>query len=262
MKLTLGFSTVRDKLDGLLAYLCKLELHSNCEIVVVAQGFDADSVEVVQGVGLEILLIRNKAVGLSISRNVVINSASGEFIWFLDDDVSIVLARMSKIVEQLSYNSEDVFIGQIACSDCPGLYKDYSRVLKGVFLPLRTSSIEVIVRRSFLLRSGISFDSRLGLGAKYPAGEENAFLLDLFKCRAKFYLFRFPIVKHPCLIDARKPEHKWLNANVLVARGIVARRCGVYSPLVLAYFIVQTVFITKSLFKVRSLVKGFFRIGL
>ncbi|MGK0525296.1 MAG: glycosyltransferase involved in cell wall biosynthesis [Pseudomonadales bacterium] len=256
MKLTLGFSTLKNNYIGLVNYLQKLNLDERFEVLVVVQGFEFSSKEEVTE-GSVITLVKDASIGLSISRNLVLEYAEGDIVWFLDDDVAISKEYLENLYSALKARRSDVYIGQIECSDCEGMYKKYGSNSSRLLMALRASSIEVLVRRDFLVKSRIKFDPELGLGAEYPSGEENAFLADLWRFGAKFENLGIPIVKHPCLIESRSPRIKWKKPKILMARGKVARRFGWVSPFILLYFFVQTVAITKSVGGLQRLLSGY-----
>lgn len=258
MKLTLGFSALRDDYVGLVRYLQKMNLDERFEVLVIVQGFDTFSKEQVSEDSL-ITLVKDASIGLSVSRNLVLKYAQGDIVWFLDDDVTLSEDYLERLYSVIKAGKSDVYIGQIECSDCEGMYKKYVKSSSRLLMALRASSIEVLVRRDFLINSGIGFDPTLGLGAEYPSGEENAFLADLWRFGAKFENMGIPIVKHPCLIESRMPKVKWKEPKILMARGKVARRFGWFSPFILLYFLGQTLTITKSVSGLKSLLSGYLK---
>jgi glycosyltransferase involved in cell wall biosynthesis len=193
--------------------------------------------------------------GLSKSRNVVLRNTSGDFVWFLDDDVS-VKADSLDLIRHMSQES-DVVLARVGCANGPGLYKNYDRKFWLPFSLLRVSSIELIVNRRNVLERGVFFDERLGLGAKYPCGEENAFLLDLHRSGARFERTDNVVVYHPCSDECQMGYFK--TEPQMFARGIVAARLGFMRGFVLCcYWSLRSMRKGSSFRLIRSMFAGFF----
>lgn len=253
--ITVGISTVEENLSRSLRLgRLILELGRSDvvrEVLIVCQKCSGDSAEMLND---RMVVVRTSQVGLSRSRNAVIERARGEYVWFLDDDVTITRESLDALASVTG--DADVVVGQIGCSNEAGFYKDYNRKAVLPFWLLRVSSIELIVRRRKVLQDKVFFDERLGLGAEYPCGEENAFLLDLYRAGAKFERLNKIVVYHPCGGEVRD---YFRTESQMFARGIVARKLGWFRGFLLCVYWAQRVFKKpESLRLATSMVRGFF----
>ena len=253
--ISVGISTVFDNIDRAkalgLSILKNDSLGVIKEVLIVCQrsssAFLDNGVERLRVFGVT-------ESGLSKSRNFVLRSATGDFVWFLDDDVVVTRESLEEIA-QLGQGL-DVVLGWIGCANGPGLYKNYDRRSFLPFSLLRVSSVELIVNRRKIHERGVYFDERLGLGGKYPCGEENAFLIDLYRSGAKFEQINKVIVYHPCGDGVERDYFK--SESQMFARGIVAGKFGFFVGFSLCCYWSLRTFKKSSSFKlVRSLFNGF-----
>lgn len=231
--ITIGISTVQSNRDG--AVQLAAHLASFCDdVVLVVQMAERENVTRKSGV----TIIQSVERGLSKSRNVIIENASGDYIWFLDDDVTVSEKDFVRLHNAISSSRSvfDFIFCQISCSDCSGFYKKYPG--NSMFLSLKllsVSSIEILARRSFLLSNSLYFNERLGLGTRMKSGEENELLLRALNSGASFKWLNFPAVSHPCF-EAKtmaKSEY-WGDVDILASKREVIRflpsflRCMVF----------------------------------
>lgn len=215
MMLSIGISTMANNLEESLLLANEI-INSDCnnfisEVVILSQG---ESEESSKKITKKISLLKSQNRGLSLSRNTLINHLSSDYVWLVDDDISINFECIDKVESVLSSNNDiDILIGRIKCSDIPCEdYKDYSRRRNGILGLLRVSSIELITRREFVTENGITYDESLGLGAKYPCGEENNFLLDCWSASARVKFVEDYIVYHPC-IEKSNNKNGYFDTN-------------------------------------------------
>lgn len=221
--LTLAVSTLAAQLDAALNVFSGLTASDNTEFLILVQGLGSYSEAVT--IPTYIRVIHLDSIGLSRSRNAALQHARGTHIWFLDNDVTIRDEDVSWVIPRLK-DTKSLYIGQIRCTDCDGLYKDYDRNRKGKLGALRISSIEIIAPRNSAGRNGISFNPAIGLGTDYPSGEENLFVLDAIRAGLGISFLGKPIVGHPCLLEERKPGQTWTRKPIVQSKGIIARQVG------------------------------------
>ncbi len=244
--LTIGISTISKNKKRALSIFEKINYKENIDLIIVSQGetLDRDWVHVLPS-GLKVLVSESNSLGLSRSRNDIIDKSSDGYVWFLDDDVLLTDDGIDIVLRYIEKSEATVLLGRIGCSDCDGFYKDYSRSRAGLRGALRASSIEVVVDVGFVKRNSIAFDERLGLGALYPSGEENAFLLSMLRRSASFKEIPYFIVKHPCLIEERSATSLWKNKNILISKGILCSYAGFCAPFLLVYFLMKAFWVTR-----------------
>jgi len=231
--LSVGISTVFPNLDRAKSLAAEILTQGKegliHEVLIVCQRCPKSFADLGEG-RLKVLGVTD--AGLSKSRNLVLQSASGDFVWFLDDDVTVTRDSLEAISSV--GGDVDVLLGQIGCSDGPGFYKNYRRKTVMPFALLRVSSIELIVNRRKMLDRNVFFDERLGLGAQYPCGEENAFLLDLYRSGARFEWLGKVIVFHPC--GGSEVRDYFRTESQMYARGIVASKFGFWRGGLLCFY--------------------------
>ena len=197
MNISIGISTVKgnkcsaiDLANELTSFITD---SMSFEVAILSQCEEKDAVYENNG----FKVYETTEVGLSRSRNFFINNLKGDYIWLIDDDVVISKGCLEKVFHYVKAASFDVFIGKIYCSDKDDYYKNY-KARKGVSGLLKVSSIEILTRRKFLLDKKVLYNNDYGVGSKYPCGEENLFLVDLYKNGASVNFIPDVIVYHPC----------------------------------------------------------------
>ena len=188
--LTIAVSTVSDNFDDLMSYIIDVQnrLPEGVIFLVVSQLENSDSYECIDGIDV----FKTSDKGLSKSRNLAVRKCNSEWLWFQDDDISIVTDKMESFVEFLRGYGGDVSLVKVASLEEPSQdFKDYKRYrVNKYFLPFRVSSIEIVVRLAFIKKANVWFDENLGLGTDLPSCEENLFFYDLVvrnKSRHIFY---------------------------------------------------------------------------
>lgn len=221
--LTLAISTLSSRLEAAISIFSALHSDERVEFLILVQGANTHPEGI--NVPTHIRLVFLDSIGLSNSRNSALKLACGDFIWFLDDDISIEDQDIRWLIPRLT-DLQSIYVCQIRCSDCHGLYKDYSRNRKGKLGALRISSIEIIAPRLAIEHKGITFNSRIGLGTGYPSGEENLFIIDAIENGIDIIFLEKPVIGHPCQIEERKPALSWRNKAQVKSKGVIARQVG------------------------------------
>jgi glycosyltransferase involved in cell wall biosynthesis len=212
------------------------------EVVVVVQSMTPRVEEMIRQVWRShvqlpnLRIVADEGRGLSRSRNLAFNAARSEFIWLLDDDVEICSDAVDAIEKALVDEPGDIYCGRVQCRNSDGMFKKYSNVsrLKKIDV-LRVMSIEMIISQRFISSTGVRFCERIGYGTEFPAGAETVFLLDAYDRGARIWNLKKTIVKHYC--DKGNFYRKWSEKNVMLMKGVVARRMGlIYGPLLLGHW--------------------------
>jgi hypothetical protein len=221
-------------------YLARMLRSYGSKVVLILQDSSEDEDIVVDSISIA----SRRETGLSKSRNLGIEMLSTDYVWFLDDDVIVSQKMYENVRRELDAKNSDVLIGQIQCSDCAGTYKNYEkRSFSKKSRALQVSSIEIVAKKLFVTKHGIKFDIKLGLGADYPSGEENCFLLDCISCDAEIHYSDRSFVSHPCADSSRNILEAWTRSGMPYSKGIIARRVGgVLGLVVLVKWILRAVF--------------------
>lgn len=195
----------------------------NCmENVLVVNQADVERIDERIAVnGNKLRIISTKERGLSNSRNMLLKNASGDIAILGDDDIVYLDGYLEKIQNAYREHPEaDI----IAFSFTQSLTENTRRQFKSarrlnIFTISKVASVELTFRTRSVLDANLSFCTLLGLGAKYEACEENAFLADAL--RAGLTIWYVP--ETICYLRPDPPERmKWkqgFNQDYFVKRG-------------------------------------------
>jgi glycosyltransferase involved in cell wall biosynthesis len=256
--ITLAFSTVGSRLAPLQVLIERLK-DLDVKIIVVVQLWQISHQQQL-GHSDNIQYIWSDTVGLSRSRNIAIEAASSDYLWLLDDDVDIVPGELLDLLDLIGDMSPqyDVFRVRVGCSENHNsLYKSYSKDQKISKLSLlKMNSIELIVRRDFVLANDLKFNPNIGLGTDYPGSEEIHFLLDLYEVGGRIKLVHKPYVYHSCLEGGRRKNE---SDAIMEIRGATASRLGVLGFPLVVYWGIRYLVKERRNSVVKALLKGYFR---
>lgn len=183
----------------------------------VTRSIEMDDCEFLSRSDIEYCVIKSR--GLSKNRNNVLRMASGDICFIADDDVKYDLDNIRVVARTFSENPlMDLYIGKIKTYDDEPEYKKYSPNKKRMRWKdiFSVSSIEIVFKREAIIKKGITFDVRFGLGGDlYTRGEEGVFLSDCLKNNLRIIYFPQYIVKHPkesstsgILYDVKEVEYR------------------------------------------------------
>lgn len=140
-------------------------------------------------------------VGISRSRNFAIRNSESEYLYFMDDDTEIYPNEIYDLCQRMRVDKVAAATAEFIYVD--GTKKNYrSYVHRHTKVSLaRVSSIEICINRK--MTTGVYFDERFGLGAKYPSGEEYIYLNSLLQ-RGRD-IFHYPIITsvHPVITSGQ-----------------------------------------------------------
>lgn len=141
--------------------------------------------------------------GLTRSRNMAIEKASGDVCMLCDDDEQFVDGYDFKILQAYQELPQaDVIIFKML-NRRPS-FPDRVRRLRFP-LTLRVSSWQISFRRQSILRANIRFDTRLGAGTGNGGEEELKFLTDCEKAGLKIFYVPTPIA------SVRQTDSTWFH---------------------------------------------------
>jgi GT2 family glycosyltransferase len=137
--------------------------------------------------------------GLSKSRNAALQKASEELIIFTDDDVVFQQNFENKLLRAFnSHLLHDGFRFQYLTGK-GRLAKKYPKHFENQLSNLEilnSASVELAFKRKSIQKGQLQFDTRFGLGAAFPMGEEAIFVADAIKKGLKIGFFPEVIVEH------------------------------------------------------------------
>ena len=137
---------------------------------------------------LRIKYIKSK-VGLSLARNKGIYSSKGDFLIFLDDDITVENTFLKKIKELLNKKSYNVIAYSVE-DENKKKFLNYPK--KSGYLISPNQIFNSISSVSFVIsnKNKLFFDEEIGLGSKYiyQSGEETDYILNIKNLNIKFIL--------------------------------------------------------------------------
>jgi glycosyltransferase involved in cell wall biosynthesis len=251
--LTVAISTIANNFNKFINEFNFIHLIEADEILVIVQG--GSSISLPEDFDDRYKIIQDKFYGISRSRNCAINHSTSDYIWFLDDDITLNEKSISIIKDFLHGKSHEAFSLRMYSGPNLDPYKKYPK--EGIVSKIKLisiSSVEIIVSRKFVLNYNIFFNINLGLGTDYPSCEENVFLLDLYNYGGSLYHFPIFTHSHPKIeraIDFTKP-------GVLFAKGVFCSKFGGFLGFVLLLFwFIKSFYYSKDIKVSRYLIDGY-----
>lgn len=153
-----------------------------------------------------IKIIKMTGAGLSKSRNAGLKSTMSDYLLICDDDAAFE-SNLIKILQDAIHKFPDGDIFTFKTKTPEGLpYKKYPDTIyvHSKRSSAKVSSIEILIKKSFLEKSKLEFDERFGLGSLFPTGEEFIFLSEAIAAGAKVIYIPEYIVTHPALSSGQR----------------------------------------------------------
>lgn len=178
----------------------------------------------------DIVYVTMSGKGLSRNRNHTFKYADGDLLLICDDDVELIekhILQIPRIFEKYS----DIDMIRFQVQTFSG--KPYKKYINKIFNIRRiaqltnVSSVEMVIRHSFLKEHSILFDERFGIASEYEVGEDFIFATDILKANGNIIHYPLDIVKH----DAYSTGGK-LTEDVIFGRGAVFSRVFGYSAFI------------------------------
>jgi len=121
--------------------------------------------------------------GLSRSRNRALSNAGADIAVIADDDVRHPPAAPARVAAAFAAHPQADIITFQAQTPAGAPFKRYPAHARRhtVRSVMRVSSWEIALRLESIRAAGLRFDERFGLGAEFPTGEENIFLVDALR---------------------------------------------------------------------------------
>lgn len=195
----------------------------NCmdDVLVVNQTDIERADEQITSDGKRLRMISTKERGLSNSRNMLLRHAAGDIAILGDDDLIYLDGYLEKIQNAYQAHPDaDIIAFSFTQSLTQNTRRQYKSARKlNIFTISKVASVELTFRTKSISDANLSFCTLLGLGAKYGACEENAFLADAL--RAGLTIWYVP--ETICYLRPDPPERvKWqqgFNKDYFVKRG-------------------------------------------
>lgn len=190
------------------------KMHIQTDAVVVNQ-CDREKTEEFDYDGHHITWINSKTKGLSVSRNICLENATGEFCLLADDDLCYV-DGYEEIVLRAFQDNHDCAIIRFMVEGIEKPFKSYPKKAQsiGFLQSMKISSVEIAIRREAI--DNTRFDELIGAGTEYYMGEENAFLAECIRNGLKIKYTPNTILR---LHIGESSWYKGMNEKYFVSRG-------------------------------------------
>ena len=167
----------------------------------------------------DVTLIKRKETGLSRSRNLLLDIASSDLLYFIDDDTIILddaIDRIRKVFDQ----HPDVDIALFQSQSYAGKsLRNFPTKEKGILRfkeRFKVLTYEMVCRRE-KVQGILSFNTRFGLGSdQFDCFETQVFLEDALRDGLKLRYFPIPVIKTSALY---KPRLVYVDKHVQRAYG-------------------------------------------
>ena len=190
------------------------------DVLIVNQAFD-NRFDQERDHGKNIRMITVSDRGLSNSRNLLLKNMTGDIAILGDDDLLYLDGYLEKIKKAYQKHPDaDIIAFSFTQSLTQNTRRQFKTARKlNLFTISKVASVELTFRTKSISDANLSFCPLLGLGAKYGACEENAFLADAL--RAGLTIWYIP--ETICYLRPDPPERvKWqlgFNQDYFVKRG-------------------------------------------
>ena len=133
------------------------------------------------------------------------------------------MSNVNKLCDYLAGSEKNMVFLKIESSESQGVsFKNYNfHRFTSHLRSLKISSIEIMVKPSFVRANDIHFDENLGLGSKFPSCEENLFVYQALKTGdSKSEFYDVPVARHTLNLQSRDIDfHGRYAAQGYLVRG-------------------------------------------
>lgn len=223
-KLTLGYSVLAERAGNITP-----PSESSWEIIVITQGGEAEhKIPLAKYFSLP-------SMGVAKSRNRAIETASGQYLVFADDDI---IWQEKGLKEALSFLDQNQEVSMVLCqatNQHAQLRKNYpkSKEKLTVWNSAKAATYEMIIRVEGVKKLAVRFDENFGAGVENYLGDEYIFIADLIRSGGVGYFLPITIATHP----EDSSGSGWGTKRDRVARAkVFSRVFGALAPFVRAAF--------------------------
>lgn len=187
--------------------------------VVVVNQCDCESRKNIIINGHNVNYINTTDRGLSRSRNLAIQEATGDYCLLCDDDEILENDYVDKIESAFRASPDADIICFIVTRD--GKRHPTKKRRISYLNSLRISSVQIVLKKASVIKNNVKFDENFGAGSPNGAGEENIFMFDCLKKNMKIYYV--PIVIGELLASA-STWFTGFDKEYFLKRGRIFRR--------------------------------------
>lgn len=195
-------------------------------------------------------MISTTSRGLSMSRNIAIENATGDIGIICDDDEIFLAGYKEQLINVFRNNPQiDVAICSIVREKTNEPIKKYpSKIKKMSFLDcLKVSSVEIAFRIDKVRKNKIKFNEQIGSGVSSAGGEEYLFLHDCLRHQLSVYFV--PVVIAQICQSSSQWYDKLYTKDFFIDRGIFTKQLigkKVFATIYAIYFCLRKYHLYKS----------------
>ena len=205
--ITIGYSCLLSQMEGIELPCQNLKV----QILIVAQAskFSPSDIALAESTYSDrddVRVILLESIGVAKSRNAVISAATGDFLFFADDDIQWLPSGISKILNHFTVFPETDLVLSQSINEFGGLRKKSPATRKRLnrYNSAKAATYEIAIRLSSFKSHSIYFNEDFGAGTLNHLGDEYLFILDA--CVAGLHCEFVPVLTS---------SHKTISSGVL-----------------------------------------------
>jgi glycosyltransferase involved in cell wall biosynthesis len=187
-------STMNQKSLSFLSDMFSSNTISDIDILVINQT-EKESLLVSENQNIKVLNSFDK--GLSNSRRLAMENASGDICLLADDDIVYVEGFKDIIVSAFEKNDEADIITFQMMDDDGHLFRDYQDIVKHNETTVYTANSVVIAFKLQSVKDKVGFNPHFGLGNQFEVADEYVFLRNALRAGLSIYFEPKVILSHP-----------------------------------------------------------------
>lgn len=194
-RVTIAFSTLASRVEDLRLP----DPEPDIEVLVLIQGDGAtDAAQTVRALRLDVRVEALTSVGVARSRNEAIELASSDLVLFADDGTDVFTDGVLRMADAMKADPALAALFGRAVDEDGDLRKRYGKPGRLTrWNAAKVSTIELMIRRSSVMRSGVRFDPDFGAGTEQRIGDEYIFIADLLRAGLRCESRPIVVASHP-----------------------------------------------------------------
>lgn len=205
-----------------------VQTYKEFEVIVVDQNKDDVIINIVNEYKdlLDIKYKKSDKLGLSYNRNIGVQMANGNLIAFPDDDCEYDKSTLEEVNNFFNNSDYEIYTSKVIDKNTRksfGKSENFNGKLK--FSKVMTNCVSISIFIKFRDVRDIQFDEELGVGAKFPSGEESDLVFSLLHKGYKGFYYADKYIYHPYKEnDDSRVKGDSLGLGALMKKEIVYRK--------------------------------------
>ena len=233
-----------------------LPFHPNVRYLVLHQAYKGFNLPQKLACREDVQYISSDAIGVTKSRNALLNSAKSDFVYFCDDDVLLKDNIYSTITDAFKTLGADIITFNVT-NEYGALRKNYpSKVTnRWWFNILSVGTIEIAAKKESI--KAVRFNELMGAGSGIPIGDEAVFLSDCLRSHLKISHCPLVVTSHPTVSSGACRGRDYVYARGYTIREVYGLFAGlIFLPV---FFIARYKLFSDTFCGIKNLYAGFFK---